>query len=403
LSVRGHTLEEVADSIEMGLLLTLQIHLRAGSASQILFGHKSFREFLVARFWADRLRALARAEYREWEDLERSLVGGRLLGSGDRAFDFLMDMLNADAPLHRPTAPFGLAEDERAVLLRWAQQRFESEVALPRAPGKPRLRDDQMPWLREAALAIGSELHGARGLRQRDVLTLRTLLGWFWAMRIDPGVRARGALLEGAWLNFAPLLGADFTGANLREADLGNTNLQSANLSDANLQGTSLSQASLQGAILHGTNLDQASLTLANLSAANLSDAHLSGAMLQGAYLGYANLSGASLQSANLHGANLGYANLHGANLRDAFFDRANLDGANLSNADLRGTVLSGAKLRGANLRGADLRGTDLTAGADLHGARYDSQTQWPDGFEPEAAGAILDEGASSSQPSSMQ
>ena len=37
-----------------------------------------------------------------------------------------------------------------------------------------------------------------------------------------------------------------------------------------------------------------------------------------------------------------------------------------------------------ANLRGADLTGVDLTS------AKYDDATIWPDGFDPEAAGAVL-------------
>jgi hypothetical protein len=49
-----------------------------------------------------------------------------------------------------------------------------------------------------------------------------------------------------------------------------------------------------------------------------------------------------------------------------------------------------------ANLRGADLRGTNLQdadlGGANLRGARYDAGTVWPEGFDPDAAGAIRDE-----------
>ena len=45
--------------------------------------------------------------------------------------------------------------------------------------------------------------------------------------------------------------------------------------------------------------------------------------------------------------------------------------------------------LSGANLRGADLRRADLS-GADLSGAKYSATTAWPDGCDPEAAGAEL-------------
>jgi len=86
-------------------------------------------------------------------------------------------------------------------------------------------------------------------------------------------------------------------------------------------------------------------------------------------------LVGANLTEAYLMGADLGGANLSGADLSRANLSRANLvrtdlSGANLSGADLRGSILGGANLSGTNGRG----------------------TKWPEGFDPEAAGALLGE-----------
>ena len=50
---------------------------------------------------------------------------------------------------------------------------------------------------------------------------------------------------------------------------------------------------------------------------------------------------------------------------------------------DLSGADLGGVYLREANLREADLQGTDLNL------ARYDEDTVWPAGFDPEQAGAV--------------
>jgi hypothetical protein len=73
---------------------------------------------------------------------------------------------------------------------------------------------------------------------------------------------------------------------------------------------------------------------------------------------------------------------------------------ANLIEADLRGADLTAAKLRDASLRdadlgvpektkqAADLRGADLT-GANLRDARYDSETSWPENFDPSSSGAV--------------
>lgn len=76
-------------------------------------------------------------------------------------------------------------------------------------------------------------------------------------------------------------------------------------------------------------------------------------------YLQKAELSDANLQEANLSEANLKEAELFGANLKDA-----KSFGVNLQEADLEG----------ANLQETDLSRADLQ-GANLHSARFDSQT----------------------------
>lgn len=91
------------------------------------------------------------------------------------------------------------------------------------------------------------------------------------------------------------------------------------------------------------------------------------------------NLSGADLRLVDLAGANLTLANLSGADLEEA----------NLSQADLRQANLNWADLEAAILSGADLRRVILISKANLSGAKYDSFTTWPAGFNPEKAGAI--------------
>jgi len=74
--------------------------------------------------------------------------------------------------------------------------------------------------------------------------------------------------------------------------------------------------------------------------------------------------------------------------------------GADLREADLRGAKLTGA-FRGADLTGADLTGADLTVAdltvanltkVKLNGAFADTDTQWPEGFDPVAAGVIFED-----------
>jgi uncharacterized protein YjbI with pentapeptide repeats len=78
------------------------------------------------------------------------------------------------------------------------------------------------------------------------------------------------------------------------------------------------------------------------------------------------------------------------ANVRIEAKDLSGVDlwRADLSNANLRGADLSGADLWRADLQGADLREADLS-GARLIGARYNENTQWPEGFYYINSGAI--------------
>ena len=105
---------------------------------------------------------------------------------------------------------------------------------------------------------------------------------------------------------------------------------------------------------------------------------------------GYTIEPGADLSGADLSGANLTDANLSGANLSGANLSGANLSGRNLSGADLSGADLSGADLSRARLTRADLTRANLR-GANLKGAVADTDTQWPEGFGPVAAGVIIE------------
>ncbi len=76
--------------------------------------------------------------------------------------------------------------------------------------------------------------------------------------------------------------------------------------------------------------------------------------------------------------------------LKWAQFERAQLRGTKFFCADLEGANLKGADLFGANLFGANLAGANL-AGANLSKVEVDKETEWPLGFDPEAAGVIID------------
>lgn len=115
----------------------------------------------------------------------------------------------------------------------------------------------------------------------------------------------------------------------------------------------------------------------------------------------------ADLREAFLAKARLPYTSVGMTDFRNAFLTDADFTECVFEMTDLREIVASSAKfdrarfckckLQGANLRWAsfrdarfqlcDLRNADL-AGVKLHGACYDSSTQWPTAFDPLAHGA---------------
>ena len=370
--------QETVELVLGGLLLSMQADL-SESTRPILFGHKSFREFLVGRCWASLLGTVTDPQMPEAskEALILVLRGGSLLREEDRSFDFLRARLRQ------------WNEVSKKRLSEWAHQEFSNErLENPQAT----IREDTRGHIRTAALALAATL-AANGYELKDGTALRSLLAshWvaddgvrMWAPRLQaPGVKLNGANLFGADLSGANLSGANLSGANLFAARLKSANLEGAdlsmaNLSAANLYWAHLSGANLSGAKLSGANLvrarlDRANLLGANLDGANLEKANLSGAILFGANLNGANLSGAILESARLEsailfGANLNGANLSGAILSGAILVRARLDGAILEKANLVGAHLVRADLEKANLDGANLSGANLS-GANLSGA----------------------------------
>ncbi len=174
-------------------------------------------------------------------------------------------------------------------------------------------------------------------------------------------------------------------------------------LDEAFLWQAGLGQIYMPWASLRETDLTEANLTEARLwggeHPCDLYKVKLRKAILREADPGPTNLSEADLSEANLTGAKLWAANLTEAKLWGADLTNAKLcttphDGANLSKANLTEAKLWGADLRYVNLNGAELQrakyNTKVMQEKDEQGNPITIQpTQWPQGFDPQAAGAI--------------
>jgi hypothetical protein len=111
---------------------------------------------------------------------------------------------------------------------------------------------------------------------------------------------------------------------------------------------------------------------------------------LDSAILTSSNLTGALLDDASFKGAYLNGSRFEGAELERAKFHKATLRQANLRNANLKEANLREADLSYADLRGADLSRADLSRTV-LWNTRADSDTSWPEGFDPSGRGIVLE------------
>jgi uncharacterized protein YjbI with pentapeptide repeats len=141
----------------------------------------------------------------------------------------------------------------------------------------------------------------------------------------------------------------------------------------------------LRGVDLHGRNLEGLRLVEKQMDGANFERANLRRAELRGVVLQHSRLADADLRDARItigpgqwH-TSLYQASLRGADLRGAYV-RADLRRADLIGADLRGAQLGRAMFKHEREAGEE---------AALRGARYDSETVWPNDFEPDAWGAV--------------
>ena len=282
------------DAICRGVVLTFQTSL-TDAAQELHFAHKSFREFLVARFWDSRLQVLLDLRPRQRESVEVELMEGRLLAEADQSLAFLIELCG-----RWPAA-------RRQELVQWAEETFNDERL-----SATTLAEDCRFALREAALALGSAL-SPEGLKAETPRTLRSLLAGHWSTGRLPQIRAPRFRHSGADLWNSNLREADFSYADLREADFSAGGLSFSDFHSANLA---------------GAKFDSAQLIMANLERANLEGA---------------SLEGAQLYSAIFRGANLIRAELKGADLEDAILNDAKLAGANLIGANLQGVDLTSA------------------------------------------------------------
>lgn len=181
----------------------------------------------------------------------------------------------------------------------------------------------------------------------------------------------------------APLLQAqqkDFHDQELNGKSFKQASLSNADFTDATLRGADFTGAILKGAVFKG----------ADLASAIFNEANLTGASFTGAVFD-------SQRWALFQRADLSKTNFEGVDVTNLRFDTAKFREANLRNTKGWGFLASDNDFSKADLRGANFRGMHYYQEGSIprfRGAIYDEDTTWPDGFDPKAAGAILQAGS---------
>jgi uncharacterized protein YjbI with pentapeptide repeats len=362
LSMPGSIIEQV----RVGLLLGMQAQFVGGS-QQFFFGHRSFQEFAIARYWERQLRQSVRPGFKEHGSVEEALSGASLLDQESRVFSFLCERLDA----------WGKEDLKR--LLSWARATVEDET-IRAEDNRVAFRSDRRILVRQAALAIGCYLSERLG-EHFDIGDGSALLmistWWAVARRTTPLIVApRVKVASRAHLSGLSCPASNFAHASLPDALLSGSNFGDTVFVGADLTSVNFSRANLARANLARASLDAANLFRANLFRADLSDAQMC----------HATLSGANVVQALLVRANLVQASLNQTSLREANLVSADLQGADLEGADLEGARMLGAKLAGANLTRANL------TRANLERCTFDRDTRWPSGFVVPASAQLLGE-----------
>lgn len=96
------------------------------------------------------------------------------------------------------------------------------------------------------------------------------------------------------------------------------------------------------------------------------------------------NFSGSEFLAAHIEGSY--FTN---TDFSHVLFVNAEIKNSYFQNVDLTGADLTGSKISNSQFLNSNLKSTILS-GVDLNGTRFDCATQWPDGFDPAAAGAKL-------------
>lgn len=138
--------------------------------------------------------------------------------------------------------------------------------------------------------------------------------------------------------------------------------------------------------IIENSNFSGADLSRMRVEESRFSGVDFSGAVFNDADFRDVSAYNSPFSRADFTGARVSKSHFAG-DFSGAVFKKAHITDVQFNGADFTGADFSGAIVSGGMFAGAKFKGANLT-GITLDGVRYDCTTEWPDGFDPQAAGA---------------
>lgn len=254
---------QVLSEVYLGAMLALQFD-PSGAEAEMLFGHQSFRDYLVARHVHGELTRIAK--------VGRESELGRRLESRLSKVDLFTGDRNSLMML------FEICQNrssETARIRDWAVRRFRDQ----RLWGVD-LCSDNSHHIRTLALALATELADP-GFPIRESSELASLVATWNAKGLSAPLWAPGIFAPGIALPMADLGGANFRGANFS-----NSHMFGASFTDSDLSECKFEAATLHQTLFWGANLTNSSFVHANLFHTSLCQANCSGVDFRKARLG---------------------------------------------------------------------------------------------------------------------
>ena len=230
------------------------------------------------------------------------------------------------------------------------------------------------------------------------------------------GISFEGANLTAADISNANIIESDFTNAVLTNANLSGTSFTFCNLTSVQLQNATLTKVSIHEGTVNDTDLENAlldrciitsSLNRVNLNGASMQSAHLTleanTLQLQLTQLNEAFISnstftdidgqGAELERVTISNGNLERCDLTNANLQRIIVGETTFTNCNFTNGNLHDAVVTNSHFIQCDFTECDLTNVNLQDctldECVFTGAKYNSRTYWPAGFDIEGQSAI--------------